>query len=113
MGAIQFLDLRHLPKGQFGELLFPRSLGKPTTVLPQNCEEGAECSLRHIEHRLDTCPELVIILQVACFVRKIVFDRLADAGVQEFRVRGRVEEAIEITGIVQDRDIAFVGCFPI
>jgi hypothetical protein len=49
-------------------------------VLPQEAEQVVERALRHIDDRLDACPEAVEGFEEARFLRQVVLDRLPDTG---------------------------------
>ena len=60
-------------------------------------------TLRHF------APERVIGLEEARFGGQIDIDRPLDAFIQKLGMRRRIEEAVEITRIVENTDVAVLG----
>src|SRR5262249_47162955 len=72
-----------------------------------------ECPIGHIDDRVNDSAEAVKALQESRLVGQVVLDRLPDACIKKLGMRSRVEEAVEIRGVVEDGDIVRVGRLPL
>jgi len=65
--------------------------------------------VRHLDGVPDSAERLVVAAQILDLARQIVFDGAAHARVQEFNRAGAVEVSVQVSGVIQDLDVA-VGC---
>lgn len=104
--GVDFLDALRFLVGKLGKLALPRPSGQAAVVLPQHAEQQIDGLVRHVDERVDGGAERILAAQEPRFVRQVLFDSLLDAGIKKFGVRGRVEEAVEISSVGRDPDIA-------
>ncbi|WP_312037356.1 hypothetical protein [Mesorhizobium caraganae] len=85
------LDPPCLVIGQRGEFLFAGAVRKVATILVKETEEQIGQPLGHVDKGIHLLPELIVALHKSGFVGKIPFDRPLNAGIEEFGVRGCIE----------------------
>ena len=89
------------------------SLREAALVLMEKAKQQVDGSIRHIGNLLNARAKTVIAREELRLARQVLFNRLADTGIEELGVGCRIEIAIEIRGIVQDLDIASRSGLPI
>src|SRR5215470_385849 len=82
-------------------------------VLSQETEQIVERPVGHIDNRLNESAEAVKVFQESRLFWQVAFDRLPDAGIKKLGVRRRIEEAVEVRGVVEDADIVRVDRLPL
>ena len=93
------------------ELSFSGSVRETPFALFEKTAKSLNLPVRHFDDLLDACCEAVECLEKTNFIRKIVFNCLLDARVQEFCVGGRVEVTVIVHSIVEYFNVA-VWCWP-
>lgn len=110
--TIELFDALHLFVRQRCKFARSRTLRKCAIILLKELLQKFDPVGRHIDDFLDFLGEAIKRFEKGHFRRKVFHDRLFDAGVEEFRMRGCIEIAIKCSSVVQHLDIALCRPLP-
>lgn len=105
------LQLRHFGIGERSKFPLTGAVREPSLSLLQETAKLFDLPVGHFDDLFDACREAIECLEKTNFIRKVVFNCLLDATVQEFCVGGRVEVAVIVRRVVQYFNVA-VWCWP-
>jgi len=107
--TVDLFDTLNFFRCQRSKFFLFGTLREQPVVLLQKAKEQVEGALGHVERAFDALAKFVVTAQEPSFVGQVMLDGALDAVIEKFRMRGRVEETVEITRVVQDPDIEVLG----